>query len=529
MPAGNIPTSLRAEPEVSQADWLRRCWPVILAIVAVYLAFGLCRALSTEPWNDEAWYASPSLSLIQHGNTATPLLETTGKFWKGIDRQTYWVMPLQFFVQVPWFNLFGFSLLSARLNAMLWGLVALLSWGLIVHRLTRDASMALLTIGLLACDYQFVSQTALGRMDALALALTAVGLLLYLELRERHLGWAIFVSQMAVVACGLTHPTPGVPAFIAMLFLTLYLDLRRIRLTHFAIASVPYFLGLAFWGWYISAAPDLFRAQFFGNVMVMNRMGGFAHPLMAVFGEMGRYAAMAGFLPGMNPLYRIKLVVVLVYAISIAGLLRSPATRRDPGIRILLWLWAAYFLCMTFYDNTKEVKYAIHILPFYDALAAVWIVHWWRRGEVRRFVAAGCAVSFALASAGGILYTSLVKDDYHRSFLPAAMFLKRTAGPRDLILASSIFGFPLGFDRNIVDDDAFTYETHKVPDFIVIGNGYRQFIEHSRTAAPEVYEYVETLLRRNYVLVYSHADYDIFERRDRRGGAGTPVLHSGSG
>ncbi len=250
-------------------------------------------------------------------------------------------------------------------------------------------------------------------------------------------------------------------------------------------------------------------------------------PSRAIAREAGRYAGMAGFQPGMQALYRIKIVVILVYAVSVIGLWTDREARRDPGIKTLLWLWTVYFLCMTFYENTKEVKYAIHIVTLFDAVAAVWIVRWWRRGSVRQLTAVVCAALFVFTGLGGLLYTSLVKNDYHRSFLPAAMFLKRTAAPRDLILAGSEFGFALGFDSNIVDDDAFTFDSHKAPDFIVIGNGYREFLDHSRSARPEVYSYFENLLARNYTLVYSHAGFDIFESRAKA--ALKPASRSGSG
>ena len=139
----------------------RSWWLLLLGILILYLGLATGRALSTQPWNDEAWYTSPSLSLIKNGTTATPLLEPVGHFWKGIDQRTYWVVPLVFYEQVPWFEIFGFSLLSARLHAMAWGLVALFSWGWIVHKLTGDRAMAFATMAALACDYQFVSQTAL--------------------------------------------------------------------------------------------------------------------------------------------------------------------------------------------------------------------------------------------------------------------------------------------------------------------------------------------------------------------------------
>lgn len=130
---------------------------VALGIALLYLALsGICIETAT-PWNDEAWYTSPSLNLISNGTTGTPYLETAGRFWKGINERTYWVAPVYFFAQVPWFEVVGFSLRSATVFAVCWGLVALLCWGLIAYKLTEDVVMALLTMGLIACDYQFVT------------------------------------------------------------------------------------------------------------------------------------------------------------------------------------------------------------------------------------------------------------------------------------------------------------------------------------------------------------------------------------
>src|SRR3954451_928603 len=497
-------------------SFVRKRWHWLLAgIVILYAVLALGRALSTQPWNDEAWYASPSLSLVQHGNTGTPLLETTGKFWKGINQVTYWVVPLQFFVQVPWIKLFGFSLLIMRLHAMVWGLIALLAWGRILYNLTGDMVVALTTMLFIACDYQFASQMSLARMDAMALALASLAILSYLELRKRNLNWAIIASQTAVVACGLTHPTAGVPAFVALLFLTVYLDFRRLRVAHLLVAGAPYLLGAAFWGWYISLAPDLFRAQFFGNVTDIDRLGGFAHPLRAIVREFGRYQGMSGMLPGMHPLYSIKLLAVLTYFIGVAGLFASAELRRLQGIRVLLGLWTVYFLCMTFYDNTKEVKYAIHIVCLYDAVLAVWVIQWVRRKRLHRAFALACGFVYLGVSVGGIAYTSVVKDDYHNMYLPTAAFVNRSAGPNDLILAGSEFGFALGFNRNLVDDEDLTFRTHKRPVFIIMSNGYRGFLQRDREIRPQIAQYKDDLIARDYKVVFSQGEYQVLERKDR--------------
>jgi hypothetical protein len=497
----------------TQSSLVRR-WLPVAAVILCYFLLGFGRALSTSPWNDEAWYSSPSWSLIHYGTTGTPLLETAGQFWRGINLRTYWVVPLQFFVQVPWFKLFGFSLLSARFFALTWGLVGLASWGFIVKRVTGNSSMAFWTILLLAFDYQFVSQMALDRMDAMSLGLASLAILSYLELRERHLAAAVLLSQTCVAACGLTHPTPGIPVLCAVLFLAVYYDRSRIGFKLLLLAALPYLIFGAGWYWYISAAPDLFRAQFLGNVTDIDRLGGFRHPLLAILREIRRHADMGGFAPGMASLYRIKILSVLVYIIAAISLLASREARRDPGIRPLLGLWLVYVVVMTFYDNTKEVKYAVHLVPIYDAVVAVWLIWIWQHRLAQRWLAVTAAAVFFFVNAGGLLYTSY-RDDYHRIYLPVADFLKSHAKSSDLILAGSEFGFAMGFDRNMVDDERLTYSSRKTPDFIVVSPNYQGFIDADRRTWPAAYSYIQNLLAESYAPIYSQNGYTVFERRKK--------------
>jgi 4-amino-4-deoxy-L-arabinose transferase-like glycosyltransferase len=501
----------------TDVSWnLRRIWPWLAVILVIYLGLAIGRALTTYPWNDEAWYASPAWNLIHHGHAGTPLLETTHNFWQGINEWTYWVPPLHFYVQIPWFKLFGFSLLAARMQAIAWGLIALLAWGGIAWKFTADRVVAFGTMLLIALDYQFVSQTALARMDAMAIAFAALGILSYLHFRERNLTVAVLLSQSAVVACGISHPNPGVPAFVAVAVLALYYDRKRIGWRQLLIAVVPYIVGAAAWGLYISIAPQYFKAQFFGNVTDIDRLGGFKRPWTAFLREFERYATMCGFAPGMNPLYRIKIIVIVLYAAAIAVLAANRETRRDPRFRPLLLLIAAYFLTMAIYDNTKEVKYGFQIMPLYDAALAAASVWCWRRAPAWRLAVCGAVLAYIAVSAGGLLYTTAVVDAYHRSYVPMTEYLKTHAAPDDLIFASSETGFALGFDRNIVDDRYFGYYTGKVPRFLVVTPGSRADSAARQKKGNEPQDqYLNTMIDREFNRVYAGPGFEIYERRIR--------------
>ena len=93
-------------------------------------------ALTQQPWCDEAWNSSLALSLITRGFMGTPVLETAGTWLTGIDRYTYWIMPLYPIGQAAWYEIFGFGVLPMRIYSMFWGVVALGAWFVIMRRIS---------------------------------------------------------------------------------------------------------------------------------------------------------------------------------------------------------------------------------------------------------------------------------------------------------------------------------------------------------------------------------------------------------
>src|SRR5581483_11690076 len=76
--------------------------PVPTALAAglalVYLALAAGGVLTNMPWSDEAWFASPALNLASKGYMGTSVLDPTASWsvrnLEGIDRSTYWIVPL---------------------------------------------------------------------------------------------------------------------------------------------------------------------------------------------------------------------------------------------------------------------------------------------------------------------------------------------------------------------------------------------------------------------------------------------------
>src|SRR4051794_12679021 len=112
---------------------------VSIGIVFVYLGLGLSDVIMRAPWCDEAWFGNPAYNLAYKGFMGTTVLEPSSTTWKsvkltGINRHTYWVMPLHLLMNAAAFRVFGFSIFSMRLLSLFWGLVALCAWAAILWK-----------------------------------------------------------------------------------------------------------------------------------------------------------------------------------------------------------------------------------------------------------------------------------------------------------------------------------------------------------------------------------------------------------
>src|SRR5437868_12123375 len=101
--------------------------PVLWAAVIGYLLLTAASIRTKLPWVDEALFASPAHNLIANGYMGTSVMETAGTRWQGIDRRTYWTVPLHFLAEAGWYEIFGFGLFAMRALSEAWGLVVLVA------------------------------------------------------------------------------------------------------------------------------------------------------------------------------------------------------------------------------------------------------------------------------------------------------------------------------------------------------------------------------------------------------------------
>ena len=480
---------------------------MLAVAIALFLAATVSIALSRAPWCDEAWFACAGFNLAAHGRLVTPVVAPAPDDPKtlGLAEHTYWVMPLDLVFEAGWYKLFGFSLFALRSISIVWGLGALWAWYWIMRTLTGETSIAVLAVLLLGTDFVFVMRAADGRMDMMSAALGYSALAVYLILRERNLNLAVVSAHGLVVLSGLTHPNGGLLSFAGVVFLMFYYDRRAVGLRHGILAAIPYAAGLAAWLPYVAADPKLFLTQFGGNAS--GRLSDAWRPWLAVQREIrDRYLAAFGLANGAAAA-KIRLLLLGGYIAGIVGTLASPALRRLRGVRALLILAAIQVLFLTF-ESVKHPAYLVYTIPFFSALLALWIWHLASRSRTVSRVALAGVAGFVVLQLASIVHVVL-RDDYQRTYLPAAAFLKSHIKADNLVMGEPELGFALGFDTNFTDDRRLGYYSHAVPRFIVLGEDYPQAFAKFRRDNPPIARHIDRVMA-GFVECYKNARYEIY-------------------
>jgi hypothetical protein len=482
-------------------------------ILALYVILAAWRATTNYPWANEAWFVSPALNLAEKGFMGTTILESKGTWMEGMDRHTYWILPLHLLAQTAWYKLFGFSLLTLRWLSIFWGAVILIAWYALMLRLSGDHRIAVLTAGLIAVDGQFISVAALGRMDAMCAALGWAGCAAFVCLRERSLGKAIFAGNALVAASCFTHPC-GALYFVVLSAVTIYYDRRRIGWREVAIAATPYLTGLGAWGIYILQSPAQFWSQFSGNASGVagefteyTRWSGLAAPLYAFKREIQRYLVAFSWYMAPALWWRFRAAILVVYALGILVALETPSIRRHEGYRILMLAGGIFYLLLMMLEGLKSAVYLVHTIPIAAAFLAVSVVHY-AYGPKRRLALTALAFVVTIQLGYGV---ALNRMGWRWDYAAVIAYLRQHGAPSSQIIGGGELAFDLGFDANLIDDPRLGYYTGKRPDFIVANNIYRGWFKRSQVRYPEIHQHIETLLETRYREVFHNRLYTIYQ------------------
>ncbi len=72
---------------------------IFILVLILYGLLASWRAHTGHPWDNEAWFANPAVNLLTKGFMGTTILESKGSWMEGLDRRTYWILPLHVLAQ----------------------------------------------------------------------------------------------------------------------------------------------------------------------------------------------------------------------------------------------------------------------------------------------------------------------------------------------------------------------------------------------------------------------------------------------
>jgi len=488
----------------------RKTMFVLAAIFITYLLVAVLFGLTKYPSDDEAWFSSSAMTLLETGQMGISVKEVEGTMWTRMDQYTYWQPPLHFLFQAIWYAIFGFSLMSMRISSALWGIVALIAIYNIVLGLSRNRTASVLAVGIMAFDFTFINSAADGRMDMMCVALALTGFATYIRMRERNLNLAMLIGHTCIVGAGLTH-AHGIVPFGAMILLNLWMDLKRIRIRHVLIALIPYVIGGLGWGIYIMQDPQAFHDQFLGHV---SRKTVTSPSIFHAFWMeiQKRYLTAYGFVSGGSLVAKFKIIALLIYIVGVVVSLTRLRSKDKSGEPVLLVLLGFYFITQSLLIQEKSNFYLLHVLPFYAMLLAIALSSVWNRTLTWK-VAVVLVVVIFFGINLGTEYRRIVDNDYKNIYLQVAQAMEPYDSDGRTVMASAEYAFELGFDENFIDDPTLGYYTGRTPDVILLTPWYEKWFRVFENQRPELGEYVSNLLDNEFVEVYTLRIFSVYVRK----------------
>ncbi len=440
---------------------VRKIVIVILLWVSGVIAIQRTRA----PYIDEPTYAIPAYHFVTERSWGNPELEPTAQIYHGnyapltgIERRSYWEMPLYYVVEAGWFFLVGWGLAQLRALSLLAGIAALCLWFALLRLWTADRAAAMVSVILIAFAWPFLSACALGRPDMLGLLLGLLGLYLH----ERYFGSAPVLScgasALCIFAALLCHPNAGL--IWGVVFLVRYVGCFRQwtvrQFAAFAIAALVAAAGLAYWA---SFDPAAFRAQLLANAGYRLRS-----PMASALLEWKRYAVTYGFYDGTA--YVISFQSLKAYSLIplfavVPMLWRSPSGRdRAVACRCLL-LAASSAIVLALADATKFPQYGLHCTPWFAAAAGIASVAYYRNAG-RALRLAAVYVGLALLAVIGAAW----RNPYRNVYKPAVAALQDLDRGKELVFAPQEFIF--GYKGPILYDIRLGFLSGKRPTAMAV-------------------------------------------------------------
>ncbi len=323
----------RPDPAASSSGLSRADWAGLAALALILICVRLPVILRQIPAQDEDYFAVPGATILKEGIPRIPYMPSrnpAGAFYRA-DEMLFTLPPAYFYWQAGWYAALGPSTAVARIAALAAGLAALplLYWlGL---RWTGSRFAAGLGVTLYALSRVLMFPCVVARPDMLC-GCFGFGALAMAERwhTDRRKRW--LVASGALIGGGfLTHPFALVYALQIGLWVCLVSAPMSRRIGRGALLTATSLVVFSLWGILIAQKPELFKRQFFNNVVGQAGPGlpsRVIHPWPAVRAQAVLFGDHAGSIQGgLMVAGLVGLGTILLWRRIISD--ASPAVLRD--------------------------------------------------------------------------------------------------------------------------------------------------------------------------------------------------------
>jgi hypothetical protein len=248
-------------------------WPLLVTLG--FLAIRL-PVVQREPGGlDEHWFAVPGYTVSREGIPRIPYCPERNRdsfFWKA-DVMLFALPPALHYVQAPFFWLFPPGYSTARLASATAGVAALwLLFGL-GRRLIPGYWAAVIACGLFSLSRVFFFPAITSRPDMLCCAFGLGAIEALLAWRSSQRIWQLALAGVCLGLAGLSHPFAMVFALQLGVWTLLTPGPIVQRVQRAALLTAVTLAVFALWLPLILREPEIFRAQFFNNVLSRSEPG----------------------------------------------------------------------------------------------------------------------------------------------------------------------------------------------------------------------------------------------------------------
>ena len=445
---------------------------VLLGIVAAFLILRLPLMYRQPAGHDEEWCAVPGLMVAREGVPRIPYMpsRSIASAAYRVDEALLLLPPAYFYWQAPFYWALPAGCGTGRLASATAGLIALLLVYQLGRSLFASEAVGLWAAGLFSISRLFFFPATCARPDMLC-ATIGLGALCATWQWDRGGGWRPLVVSGILLGLGmLTHPFANVFSIQVALWVAIAAGDWRRRVRGLGLLLSSALAALALWLPLIVAYPDLFRTQFFNNIL----------------DRPGRWLPLRMLLPKVSIAYHcgmlwqyVQPLQLLFIASGVAiGTILAVRSRRRGALVAAALAWSGCYLMATSVGPYTSERYWCYpaALAFLCVATVIvkggaWLARWCPRPLLFQ-VAAGAMVVGVLLPGSGVrawaahlrhwsdpnydssrFVQAVLRDlppDAHLMVDTAFVFDVYLAGRATIMLAGEDYGAPTPYDYLIV-------------------------------------------------------------------------------